>query len=205
MASHHYRFGENENRGAVQESLLGGLNAEREDCRRAIEQYTQKHRVLLEKFLRYGHRRLEEKEREILFRDGVRLVEELSASVENPTNPRRKFLRDFRLAIADTALLQGEDRDLLKIYSSVGTPLDKIFGVDFFIRLDSIDKKREPVYVTCDYSLRGKDAHETGADLVIPELPGDETQYGAAVRKDATKVYEVLLRRRMTRGNRPWV
>lgn len=60
---------------------------------------------------------------------------------EDPTNPPKDFLRELRIEVAD-ALGIGQDEEALerlRIYTAVGSPLDILHKIDFFIEYEQKD------------------------------------------------------------------
>ena len=73
----------------------------------------------------------------------------------DPTNPNKPFARDIRIAFQDllenAKALREEDRDLIRFFTAVGTPLDKFHGVDGWLEyLDPKDRKR--YFATFDFT-----------------------------------------------------
>lgn len=73
--------------------------------------------------------------RYIRFKKALELTKKFQSS--DPTNPSKPFGRDLRIALQDILKLENEEEmDMVKFYTAVGTPLDKIHGVDAFIEID---------------------------------------------------------------------
>jgi hypothetical protein len=125
----------------------------------------------------------------IPYRQALELVKNFQSG--DPTNPKKDFLRELRLAVADKLGLEtDEDLEGLRAYTAVGTPLDILHGVDGFISFGAPDKKEG--IVTFDVTLQ--EDKQTGggkADLIIGDLPDpdeDEAGYLAAIEKVAEQI-----------------
>jgi len=67
----------------------------------------------------------------------------------DPTNPRKPFAKELRLACAEVLGLETEEElDRIKIYTCLGgeqSPADRYHDVDFFISLESEDEQEEKI------------------------------------------------------------
>lgn len=108
----------------------------------------------------------------------------------DPTNPQAPLLRDLRVELIDQMGLSYEQADQLKLYTSVGSPLDWLHGTDAFI--DYNDK-----IITLDLTLKptaeGKKADViiTG-DLPAPDDPETEDEYLDKIEEIAKSVRTVI-------------
>lgn len=113
---------------------------------------------------------------------------------EDPTSPSKEFARDLRLAVCEALELEGDEADIVKIYSALGTPLDVYHGVDAWIEIELEGLRAE---VTLDVTKRAekiKEGHK--ADVIIDEVSTpDQKKYLPEVEKYATEVVELLLSR----------
>lgn len=206
MGLYHHRFETLQEVGGKlsEHGALGAIDIRSPEYQSAYVAFVQRNRQLLEKFRARGIRSLTKEERKKLFSEGVKMVESLPA--ENPTHPQKPLLRDLRLGVANLLELQGEDIDLVKIYSSIGTPIDRLFGADVFIRLDDVAGKHG-IYATFDYTTGRKKLKESGADVLIANLPDPdlaEAEYLKAVDGVAYDAVRIILRRKTSPTNTPY-
>lgn len=92
----------------------------------------------------------------------------------DPTDPKKGFARDLRLAVSDALGLVGDDIDGLRFFTAIGTTLDKFEGVDaFFEVVDPTSGKR--YRITMDATMN-KEKEESGhkADIIIGEVKDPE-------------------------------
>lgn len=197
-----------ESSGTVAEAdALGVVNTEDPKYRTAAEAWYAENEGLVRKF---NERRLSVRERAALFGSSFSLIENLPENRDHPeraTNPETQPLRDLRLAVAEgLEFVTDMDMERVKIFTAVGSPIDKQLGIDGFIRIDGPDVYQSPVFVSFDYTTNPhKD--KTRADVLIRRLPDPdlaETDYIAAVdRAGAELVNEyrrkLLLRQRPQR------
>lgn len=104
-------------------------------------------------------------------------------SAPDPTNPEKPFAKELRLAIIESLGITDDSvADRVKFYSSVGTPFDKLHGVDGWVEFDP-GEEEEPIVVTMDVTLdRTKDEHK--ADVIVRSVPDpseNEDQFLALV------------------------
>lgn len=112
----------------------------------------------------------------------------------DPTNPKKDFARELRLAVADELNVEEEGLEGLRFYTAVGTPLDNL-GVDAFVECRA--KNGLDYRVTLDITMN-RDKVESGhrADVIVGELPDPEDDgYLEAVESYAKKIADVLRRR----------
>jgi|GEM_PF-1148674 len=110
----------------------------------------------------------------VKYADAIELAKRFQPA--DPTNPDKDFARELRMAIADRLIADGviteAERDRVKYFTAVKTPLDILHGVDAFVELDRPNGR--PERVTLDLSLR--DEKVVGkADLVVraQDIPDD--------------------------------
>lgn len=71
------------------------------------------------------------------FREAVEITKKFQPG--DPTNPKKDFAREIRLALAERLGLESdEDMNRLKFYTSVGGPLD-LHGIDGFFTFSYVD------------------------------------------------------------------
>lgn len=67
------------------------------------------------------------------FKDAVQIAREAQPWPDS-ANPEKDFLRDLRLAVADElGIVKEEELDGLRAYTAVGSPLEHMHGINFFI------------------------------------------------------------------------
>jgi hypothetical protein len=125
----------------------------------------------------------------------------------DPTNPRTQFEKDLRLEIIDRlsekGLLDEGQEDDVKIYETVGTPLDVFHGVDAFVEVKTKDGRY--YIVTMDETMR-PDKLKDGAkaDIVLPPPPDaihEENEYLKAVETVAEAAIEKIEERLKETGS----
>lgn len=119
----------------------------------------------------------------------------------DPTNPYQKpFSRDIRVSLIDLMIIKGlisdddEDKNRIKFYTAVGTPLDKFHSIDAFIEFEDKNGKKYPV--TFDLTLN-QNKQEYKSDIVVNELPDpnlddEKIKYLATIEQYAQKVMGVI-------------
>ncbi|MBI5793623.1 hypothetical protein HZA87_00855 [Candidatus Uhrbacteria bacterium] len=112
---------------------------------------------------------------------------------EDPTNPRKPFAKELRLAVIDElGLEEDDDLDRIRFYSAVGTPLDVFHGVDGWIEF--VPEKGSIQMITLDVMLDpGKVSHK--ADVIVQQFPDpveDEVAFLEAVEGYASEVADRL-------------
>ncbi|MFZ2681795.1 MAG: hypothetical protein WAZ14_01750 [Patescibacteria group bacterium] len=111
---------------------------------------------------------------------------------DDPTNPSKEFARDLRLAICEILELEGEEADIVKIYSALGTALDIYHGVDAWIEIDLDGLHAEASMDVTHRSDKLDDGHK--ADVILGDiLEPENAKYLAEVDKYAETVADVLL------------
>lgn len=123
--------------------------------------------------------------RYVNYKDAMELTKAFQPA--DPTNPKKDFLRELRLAVIDELGLNAGAEERVKAYTAVGTPLDKLHGVDGFMTIKTEDGAE--VAVTFDVTLRDK-AYKK-ADLVIGEPPNpheDEEGYLKLIEEYAAQI-----------------
>jgi hypothetical protein len=130
------------------------------------------------------------------FAKSVELVKKFQPS--DPTDPKKDFLRELRLAIIGRLGIEDDDAmDAIGVYTAVGTPLDKFHGVDAFV---SETADGNETIVTLDATLRPEKIAEGGkADIIIGDMPSpeeDEDAYLKAVESYAERIVARLERLR---------
>lgn len=124
-----------------------------------------------------------------------------------PTAPTKPFLRDLREAVADElGLATTEDLENLKAYTAVGTPLDKLHGVDAFISVRDADGFEATA--TLDATLREEKLQgelPSRSDILIGEIidPTDGPTEEAAYLKQVAGYAKTVARILRSRLNRP--
>lgn len=105
------------------------------------------------------------------FRDMNQVFETYKAHYEgDPTDPKGVHAKELRGAIIDELKLPEERLDDVRMYSTIGTPLDRM-GFDAFIELWD-PESGQVARVTIDVTLRREKVEEGWkADVVIGELP----------------------------------
>ncbi|MDO8430076.1 MAG: hypothetical protein Q7S73_01790 [bacterium] len=107
------------------------------------------------------------------FRTAMELARQFSPY--DPTNPDKPFARDIRIAFQDllesAGALKEEDRDLVRFFTAVGTPLDKFHGVDGWLEyLDPKDRKR--YFATFDFTKNpNKQVYKSDIMVMEQDLP----------------------------------
>lgn len=86
-------------------------------------------------------------------------------------NPKKRFMKDLRNAVAKKLQLSLTSAQSLTIYSAIGTPLDIYHGVDAFVELK--DEKELTRRVTMDATINAEKIKEerTKSDVLIGEVP----------------------------------
>ena len=106
----------------------------------------------------------------IRFRKAMELARQ--SQTYDPTNPNKPFARDIRIAFQDLLKLETpEEMDLVRFFTAVGTPLDKLHGVDGFLEyLDPKDRKR--YFATFDLTANPqKRVYKSDIIVVEKDLP----------------------------------
>lgn len=106
---------------------------------------------------------------------------------KDPTNPEKDFLRELRIEVAD-ALGIGQDEkalDRLCVYTAVGSPLDILHKIDFFIEYEQKDGRI--LLVKCDLTEDPARKKNMGDILMIDanaigDPANDEKRYLDAIR-----------------------
>lgn len=149
-------------------------------------------RFMLDPLFVAHYRALARRDGYVTFRDAVQLVRDHYPG--NPTNPRRDIPRELRLAVCEQLRLPMEEWDDIKVYSSVGSPLDRIHGVDAFVIYEPANES--PRIVTLDVTQRPEKLEEGHrADVIIGEFvdpQDDEAQYSEQMMRAANNVVSRL-------------
>lgn len=104
----------------------------------------------------------------------------------DPANPRAPLLRDLKEALVEQMDLSDDQADRLKLYTAVGSPLDKFHGVDAFVEYDG-------KIITLDITMRETEG-EKKADVIItkelpaPDDPETEEEYLRRVEEIAASI-----------------
>lgn len=126
--------------------------------------------------------------------EAVKIAKDLQR--EDPTNPKKLFLKDLRLAVIDAlGLVDEKETDRVKIYTAVDSPLDYWHGVDMFIEIEDESGKTSKI-VTFDASIRDKkiESEKSGeekaikADVLIDRVPDPDID---GIRPYLDKVDEI--------------
>lgn len=128
------------------------------------------------------------------YRQAVELAKRFQPGGDSK-NPRKGFLRDLRLAVAERLnLTTDEELERIGAYTAVGTPLDIFHGVDGFI--SATERGNQEKIVTMDVTLRKGKIDEGGkADIIIGEITSpdeDEDAYLAQVDSIADEIVSKL-------------
>jgi len=106
-----------------------------------------------------------------------------------------QFLEDLRLELSE--MLQKDEENAIKTYTSVDTPLDVLHGIDAFISIDDEGKEQ---LITIDATLdRLKASMGAKADVIATDVPDaniDEDGYLSAVSRIAKKIHATLKERK---------
>ncbi|QQG42766.1 MAG: hypothetical protein HYW15_00915 [Candidatus Giovannonibacteria bacterium] len=109
--------------------------------------------------------------------EAIKIAKDLQR--EDPTNPKKLFLKDLRLAVIDAlGLVDEKAMDRVKIYTAVDSPLDHWHGVDVFIEFEDENGKSSKI-VTFDASIKDEKIEsereavkkEIKADILIDKVP----------------------------------
>ena len=109
---------------------------------------------------------------------------------ENPSAPESFFLKDLHEEITRKSKL--EDKNKLKIYTAIGSHLDYLHGIDFFV--EEVLPNGKVIRVTGDLT-ENPNKDEYKADLIFlvpygaldPALPADKKEYGYMIGDFAQK------------------
>ena len=121
------------------------------------------------------------KEGYLRFRKALELAKKFQPG--DPTNPRRPFGRELRIALQDLLNLKTEEEmDRVKFYTAIGTPLDKIHGVDAFMEYEDLDKK---IYrATFDFTTNPqKKVYKSDIMVLEKELPDSQLDSAGFLEK----------------------
>ena len=123
---------------------------------------------------------------------------------DDPTDPKGVHAKELRGAMLDALELDERDFDKLKLYSTVGPPLD-LMGFDAFVELED-PYTHQTSRATIDVTLRKEKVQEGWkADVIIGELPDagqEEDEYLEAIESYAAKTAHLLQRRLGERNHR---
>lgn len=133
----------------------------------------------------------EDGRRFVSYRDALDLVKKFQPA--DPKNPKKDFLRELRLAVAEKLGLETtEELETISAYTAVRTPLDVYHGVDGFIEIKS--QKQPAEIVTLDLSLNPE--KEIKADIFVGELPDPDENEDAYLQaiEDLAEVFVSKIR-----------
>lgn len=124
-------------------------------------------------------------------KEAMELVKKFQS--QDPTNPRKDFLRELRNALLEIfSLVDEKEMDRVKAYTALGSPhltsLDFWHGTDAFITYDEDGKEYA---VTLDASQRKKDAPK--ADIVVGEMP-DAAEETEKFLEEVDKIADIVAR-----------
>ncbi len=123
---------------------------------------------------------------------------------DDPTDPKGIHAKELRGAMLDALELNDGEFDSLKLYSTVGTPLDYM-GFDAFVEFED-PESHTSARATIDVTLRKEKVSEGWkADVIIGELPDagqEEDEYLQAIDAYAARTAQVLQRRLRERTQR---
>ena len=116
----------------------------------------------------------------------------------NPYDPAKPFARELRLKVGERlGLTREEELHRLKLYSTIGSPLDRIHGVDALIIYD--DPEMGEIIVTIDETENPKkfdeDDGKQKVDILMHGIaadPKEETKFNVSVSEWAKVVADVL-------------
>ncbi|MEA3398211.1 MAG: hypothetical protein U9R06_00510 [Patescibacteria group bacterium] len=130
----------------------------------------------------------------IRFDSAIAYAKKLQAS-EDPSDPDTRFANDLHATIAGK--LNLENYADLKFYSSIGTHLDKYYGVDAFfeIKIDNVT-----VLVTMDITTNPNKGDQYKADTIInmpkggldPDLSEDKEVYRQKIEEVSGEVVKII-------------
>lgn len=132
------------------------------------------------------------------FKESMRLVKD-AQPYEDPSDPDPRFANDLHATVAEA--LHLEDYSKLRIYTAVGSHLDKYHSVDAFFEYDIGEDK---VFVTFDVTSNPNKADSYRADIVFlmppdgldPTLEEDKEPYLEKINEVAkdtvNKLKEIL-------------
>jgi hypothetical protein len=129
------------------------------------------------------------------FRDAIVAVKK-SQPYEDPSDPEPRFSNDLQATIADKLGL--DDYSHVRIYTAVGSHLDKFHKIDAFVEYD-ITKNRI-VRVTLDVTQNPQKGAEYRADIVFhmpdegldPKINEDREIYNNKIKEIADKVVQIF-------------
>jgi len=101
------------------------------------------------------------------FREAVEITKKFQPG--DPTNPKKDFAREIRLALAEKLGLESdEEMNRLKFYTSVGGPLD-LHGIDGFFTFSYVDKegRQKECGVSFDITRNPNKDEAVKADFLI--------------------------------------
>lgn len=118
-----------------------------------------------------------------------------SQPYSDPSDPDPRFANDLHATVAD--MLQLDDYKKLKLYTAVGSHLDKWHKVDAFIEAET---EKDNIIVTMDVTYNPDKGEEYGADIVFmypkegldPKLKEDKEEYNNNISELAKRVVEKI-------------
>lgn len=115
--------------------------------------------------------------RYVPYREALELAKKFQPG--DPKNPKKDFLRELRLAVAEKLGLETtEELERVGAYTAVKSPLDVFHGVDGFIEVKEPNRSAE--IITLDLSLNSeKVAQGAKADIVVGDLPDSDDNENA--------------------------
>lgn len=121
------------------------------------------------------------KEGYIRFWEALKLAKKFQPG--DPTNPQKPFGRELRIALQDLLKLKtGEEMDRVRFYTAIGTPLDKIHGVDAFVEYEDLDKKL--YHATFDFTTNPrKKVYKSDIVVLEKELPDSQLDSSGFLEK----------------------
>jgi len=110
------------------------------------------------------------------FKDALKLAKD--SQIQDSLNPKALFAKDLLIEVADklidAGLFKEDEREKIKFYSALNTPLDFLHGVDAFLDIDGVT-------ITLD-ATKNTQKGEHKADFIIkeflePGIPEEEKEF----------------------------
>ena len=104
---------------------------------------------------------------------------------DDPTNPQKEFARDLRLEVADLlGIIDDEDMQRIRFYSSTNTPLDWYHGTDCFVEyIDNDDRTHMYRFDLTENPQKSDDAFNKKGAMIVSDLPDPQEESDAYLGK----------------------
>lgn len=113
---------------------------------------------------------------------------------DDPLNPQKELARDLRLEVADMlGLMEEEDLERIRFYSSTDTPLDWYHGTDCFV--EYVDKNGEAHLFRFDLTenpQKSDNAFNKKGAMIVSDLPDPQEESDAYLGKIHSIAEEVV-------------